>query len=139
MTGPAALAPLLGRWRTEMRFPDRVLAGQASFDWLEPDGLLRMRTHTIGADLPPRAVGVIGYDDGSGRWAMAYRDARGVSRLYAMTFDGRSWTLEGKPEGFHQRFRATIDGDTIDSVWEQSDDGMAWREDFRIAYRRMPD
>jgi len=137
MTGPDILAPFLGRWRTEMHLPDGLLEGNASFEWLERDGLLLVRSHTIGAALPPRAVAVIGHDDASGRWSMAYHDDRGVSRLYAMTFDGRNWTLQGKPRDFHQRFHGTIDGDRIEGAWEKSDDGVAWSEDFRITYLRV--
>jgi hypothetical protein len=48
-------------------------------------------------------------------------DSRGTARLYAMTFDGRTWTLERtkpdfSPLDFHQRFVGSIsdDGATID-------------------------
>lgn len=139
MTGTALLAPLAGRWRSEMQFPGQTLLGEASFAWLQEGGLLLMRSHTLDADLPPAAVAVICYDDGADRWSMGYHDERGVSRIYAMTFDGRAWTLQGKPKDFHQRFEATIEADWIDGVWEKSDDGDRWSEDFRIVYRRLGD
>ena len=136
MTGPRTLAPLLGRWRTQMRFPGKTLNGEASFEWLDPEGLMLMRSRTFGEALPPQAVAVIGFDDNSGRWSMAYHDDRGVSRLYAMTFDGRTWTLAARPEGFHQRFEARLEDDAILARWERSDDGETWAEDFAMTYSR---
>lgn len=136
MIETASLEPLLGRWRTEMRLPDQVLEGEAVFEWLDGSRLLLMRSHTFGAALPPRATAVIGFDDHSNRWSMAYHDERGVSRLYAMTFDGETWTLTGRPKDFHQRFDARIDGDRVDAVWKRSDDGEAWTDDFAVTYLR---
>lgn len=95
-----------------------------------------MRSHTLEADLPPRAVAVIGFDDSTGSWTMVYNDDRGVSRIYVMTLDDRTWTLSGKPSDFYQRFHAAIDHDTIEGRWEKSDDGDTWSEDFRVTYAR---
>lgn len=136
MSGPRSLEPLIGRWRTEMRLPVQTLHGEATFEWLQPDGLVLMRSHTVGAALPPVAVAVICYDDSADRWCMGYHDDRGVSRIYAMTFDGKRWTLEGKPKDFHQRLEAAIEPDRIDAVWMKSEDGETWSEDFPITYSR---
>jgi len=136
LAGPIDLAPLLGRWRTKMRFPKETLDGEASFEWLDEGGLMVMRSRTLEAALPPTAVAVIGFDDSSERWSMVYHDDRGVSRIYAMTFDGTTWTLQSKPKDFHQRFRATVAPASIEGVWEKSDDGQTWGEDFSLTYLR---
>jgi hypothetical protein len=73
-----------------------------------------------------------------------YFDSLGVARLYAMTFDGRIWTLERtkpdlSPLEFHQRFVGSIstDGATIDGEWQGSDDRRQWRRDFGLTYTRI--
>ena len=71
-------------------------------------------------------------------------DSRGVARLYAMTFDGRRWTLhrgaaDFTPLDFHQRWEASVsdDGATIAGQWESSPDGEAWTRDFALTYHRL--
>lgn len=137
MSQMAILSSLLGCWRTRMQFPAEQLEGETSFEWLQEDGLMLMRSRTVDADLPPSGVAVICYDDSSARWSMGYHDDRGVSRIYDMTFDGRRWTLAGKPQDFFQRFEATIEDGRIDGAWLKSDDGKDWSEDFLISYHRI--
>ncbi|WP_232495501.1 hypothetical protein [Novosphingobium kaempferiae] len=105
MSQMAILSPLLVCWRTRMQFPAEGLEGETSFEWLQEDGLMLMRSRTVDADLPPPGVAVICYDDSSARWSMGYHDDRGVSRIYDMTFDGRRWTLAGKPQDFFSASR----------------------------------
>ena len=71
-------------------------------------------------------------------------DSRGIARLYAMSFDGREWTLERhaadfSPLDFHQRWLGTFGsgGDTIEGRWESSPDGHDWELDFELAYHRL--
>jgi hypothetical protein len=138
VSATSALLPLIGEWQTTMLFPGQTLEGEASFDWLSPGGLVAMRSKTLGAWLPPAAVAVIGHDDDTARWSMVYHDDRGVSRIYAMTIESGNWTLECKPEGFFQRFHATIENGRIEGAWTKSYDGENWEDDFRILYRRLP-
>lgn len=80
----------------------------------------------------------------NGGYIQHYFDSRGTARLYAMTFDGRTWTLEGtapdfSPLDFHQRFVANIsdDGVTIGGEWQSSGDGQNWTRDFGLTYSRI--
>jgi hypothetical protein len=73
-----------------------------------------------------------------------YFDSRGVARLYAMTLDDRTWTLERTTSDFTsldfcQRYVGTFSEDltTIAGQWHSSDDGLAWRRDFGLTYRRV--
>jgi hypothetical protein len=85
---------------------------------------------------------VVTGEDGS--YVQHYFDSRGVARLYAMTFDGRTWTLERtkpdfSPLGSCQRFTGSIsdDGTAIDGEWQNSDDGRQWTRDFGLTYARV--
>ena len=78
-----------------------------------------------------------------GKFTQHYFDSRGVARLYEMTFDGHTWTLErGQPDftplDFHQRFIGTLSEDraTITAEWQSSSDGRDWSRDFGLTYRR---
>jgi hypothetical protein len=71
-------------------------------------------------------------------------DSRGIARFYAMTFDGRDWTLERHAPDFsaldfHQRWLGALsaDGETIHGRWETSPDGRRWELDFELAYHRL--
>ena len=94
-----------------------------------------MRSETEGTG-PPKSVAVIGRDDASGAYSMLYYDARGVSRIYAMTYADGAWSLDGKPRQFYQRFRARVDenGRHIRGSWGKSEDGQAWQHDFSVTY-----
>ena len=78
-----------------------------------------------------------------GKFTQHYFDSRGVARLYEMTFDGRTWTLERtKPDftplDFHQRYVGTFSDDltTIAGQWQSSRDGREWNRDFGLTYQR---
>jgi hypothetical protein len=92
---------------------------------------------------PDSCCVVIASDDGS--YVQHYFDSRGVARLYAMTFDGRTWTLERTAPDFSpldmcQRFVGIIgdDGMTISGEWQKSSDGQGWERDFGLTYTRHP-
>jgi hypothetical protein len=137
---------LPGAWTTEASNGGRVLVrGTASFDWIEGGAFLVARADA--GELAPEWQGhepfpttaIIGADDGSGTFSYAYADARGVSRVYAMTLDGDGrWALTGRPgPDFHQRFAATVGRDAIDGRWERSADGRDWELDFELRYARV--
>jgi hypothetical protein len=104
---------------------------------------LLQRTEVPDTDVPD-SLAIIGTETGDGSYTQHYFDSRGVARLYAMTFDGRVWTLRREspdfaPLDFHQRFTGTFsdDGDTISGVWEMRRDGAEWEHDFTLDYRRV--
>ena len=118
------------------------ISGWTGFEWLVGGGFLVQRSTTEREEFP-NTLAVIGpADDGEG-YVMHYFDSRGVSRIYTMSLDGRSWTLERAPSGprsdFWQRWIGEFseDGNTIQGRWETSDDGSAWELDFHLTYTRI--
>jgi hypothetical protein len=90
------LSGFIGHWDAELVFPadpPGKLSGIVVFDWLDNGAFLVMRSETEG-DGPPKALAVIGCDDSSGAYSMLYYDARGVSRIYAMTYADGAWSLD---------------------------------------------
>jgi len=87
---------------------------------------------------PFPTVALIGLDDSSEEYSMLYADARGVYRVYRMTFADGVWTVWRDAPGFNQRFTGTLNdaGDTIDARWEMSPDGETWSLDFEMTYTR---
>lgn len=86
---------------------------------------------------------VIATDQAGDGYTQHYFDARGLIRVYAMTFDGRRWTLKRdtpdfSPLTFDQRFQGTVadDGRTITGTWEHRRDGQDWQHDFDVTYTR---
>jgi hypothetical protein len=140
---------LVGEWAVEAHFSDdRQQAGagpaaRSRFEWALDRQFLLQRTEVPDTDVPD-SLAIIGTETGDGSYTQHYFDSRGVARLYAMTFDGRVWTLRREspdfaPLDFHQRFTGTFsdDGDTISGVWEMRRDGAEWEHDFTLDYRRV--
>jgi hypothetical protein len=138
----SALEPLIGSWDVEAASPrgDWSGTGRTTFEWLLGRAFVLERSEVDHPDAPDSHAVLAPATDG---WTQHYFDSRGVVRTYAMTFDGRSWTLlrrtpDFSPLNFSQRYVGTFseDGDTIDGQWEMSDDGEQWQTDFRLTYRR---
>ena len=142
MRNPAldALSPLIGRWTVELANAEfleegQTMEGTATVEWLD-DAFVVMRSEMPGG--PPRSTSVIGRNESRETYEMLYYDERGVSRIYEMTFDGRSWSLSRADPDFHQRFVAELtDADTIRARWEKSDGSGPWEHDFDLTYTRM--
>jgi hypothetical protein len=136
-----ALEPLVGEWRLEASLAPGV-GGRATFEWALDRTFLTQRT-SIPVEGAPESLAIIALDDDGKAFTMHYFDTRGVVRLYAMTIEGGSWTLQRdsadfSPLPFHQRYRGTFapDGSRIDGRWERSDDGSDWQLDFELNYIR---
>jgi hypothetical protein len=140
------LKPFVAEWRVEAPAfpapPTLAAAARTTFEWTLGGAFLLHRS-SIPVPQAPEGLSVIGPDDGGG-YTQHYFDSRGIARLYAMTFDGRDWTLERhapdfSPLPFHQRWfgRFSADGDTIHGRWETSPDGHDWELDFELTYQRM--
>ena len=146
---PAALErlePFVGDWRIEapaFPFPSE-LADEARmrFEWTLGGAFLLQRA-SVPVPEAPDGLCVIGANGDATGYVQHYFDSRGIARVYAMTFDGRSWTLERHapdftPLSFHQRWLGTFeDEDTIRGRWETSPDGRDWELDFELTYRRV--
>jgi hypothetical protein len=134
---------LLGRWDVEIRWSQQThelvggpptIRSVARLEWIE-DGRFLVQ-HQGGADGPPEAHWVMGRDETSGEYCVLYADARGVSRVYQMSFENRVWRIWRNAAGFHQRFegRLSADGRAIEAYWEKSPDGTTWERDFDVTY-----
>jgi hypothetical protein len=135
------MTALVGGWQLAVDLPGAEdVRGHVLFEAM--GDILVQRTTVPVPEAPDSCCIVVTETDGS--YVQHYFDARGVARLYAMTFDGRTWTLERtkpdfSPLEFHQRFVGTIsdDGAAIDGEWQSSDDGRQWRRDFGLTYTRI--
>lgn len=122
-------------------------AAWAEFSWHEDGGFLRQYSDVdeIPEDAPqawrenapfPTTM-LIGLDDSADAFTALYADARGVHRVYRMTFADGLWTMWREAPGFDQRFTGTLDGDAIDGRWELRRDGQTWNTDFELEYARI--
>jgi hypothetical protein len=135
------LEPFVGEWEVEVAFDFAPEAGRGwtTFEWDLGGQFLLQRS---GADHPdaPDGLCIIAVDGDA--YTQHYFDSRGVVRVYAMTFDGTTWTLvrdapDFTPLDFAQRFTGTFaDADTIEGRWEIAKDGTTWERDFDLVYRR---
>ena len=126
------LEPLIGEWTVTSSLGD--VRAVATFEWTLGGAFLLQRSQI---DLPeaPDALCVIAPagDD----FTQHYFDSRGVVRIYAMTFDGTTWTLERDGEDFAQRYVGEFSGDRIEGRWEIKQPGEAdFRLDFELSYDR---
>ncbi|MPZ28956.1 MAG: hypothetical protein GEV12_21800 [Micromonosporaceae bacterium] len=143
----ARLDSLVGRWTLHLKAAG-VGAAWTEFSWQEGGDFLRQFSD---ADPPPPTApqawrdnapfpttAVIGLDDATEEFTMLYADARGVYRVYRMTFADGVWTVWRNAPGFNQRFTGTLsaDGNTMDGQWEMSEDGVTWNLDFELSYVR---
>ena len=140
------LEPFLGEWRIEApAFPlaaELADATRSTFAWTL-GGAFMLQRSSVPVPEAPDGLSVIG-PDADEDYIQHYFDSRGIARVYAMTFDGRDWTLERhtpdfSPLPFHQRWLGALsaDGERIEGRWETSPDGRDWELDFELAYRRV--
>jgi hypothetical protein len=147
---PPALKPLevlSGRWNVQIRWSPKThklvggpatVEGTARFDWIEYGHFLVQHQGKGENGGPPEARLLMGRDDTSGEFSVLYADARGVSRVYRMSFDERVWRIWRSAPGFNQRFggRLSAHGRTIEAHWDKSADGETWERDFDLTYTR---
>jgi hypothetical protein len=136
-----ALDVLVGEWTMEATPPGGPPwpgGGRCAFEW--PDsGMHLVERSTVELAEAPNGVSIIGCDAANGRYLQLYSDERGVCRMYEMSIGNGEWRLWRDGEPFAQRFTATIsdDGNTITGRWELAEDGVNFRTDFDLVYRRV--
>lgn len=136
---------LIGQWEMEATFeagyfgpgsqPITGRGGRTTFEWLEGRFFLTQRfinEHPAA----PSGIALIGVGTDPDTFTQHYYDSRGVTRIYQMTLDGRTWKLWREAPGFWQRYTGLIsdDGNTITGAWEGSADGQEWKHDFGLTY-----
>lgn len=118
---------LVGRWQVAMHgawfLPNLDIedAGMAvverwsdafvTFRWRPDDG-------PDSCDMPM----VFGHSSATDSYHALYHDEPGMDRLFAMTFDGATWTLLREDDDFYQRWTAEVSADRISGLWQASDD-----------------
>ncbi|KAA9151099.1 hypothetical protein FPZ12_039700 [Amycolatopsis acidicola] len=140
------LEVFVGEWSVEARFPGASFgvgpSARCTCEWLLGGQYLVQRTEISLPDAPDSYT-VIAAGEESGRYTQHYFDSRGVTRLYAMTFENGVWTLSRESADFSsfdfaQRFTGTFsaDGNRIDGLWEKAFPGSGWELDFELSYTR---
>jgi hypothetical protein len=137
------LRPFVGTWRLETSLgPPGAVRAQSVFEWALGGAFLVERSEVDLTEAPDGLCVIAADPDGNG-YTEHYFDSRGVLRLYAMTFDGRTWTLTREkadftPLDFAQRYTGTLsdDGATIAGRWEIRHPGQDWETDFELSYVR---
>ena len=145
LTNPALkdVGFLVGEWimtLSEASFlpdPSEVLTGRVEVSVIESGGLLALRQHTDPSG-PPAATWVIGRDESQPNYTVLYTDARGVARVYEMSFTDDVWRMWRHDPAFSQRFEAAVrpDRQAMAGRWEKRVAGGAWEHDFTLDYRR---
>ena len=136
----------LGEWRVEALIPllqFTPIDGRCEFEWALDGQFLLQRTEVSHPDAPDSlAIISLGTDEDS--FIQHYYDARGVVRVYGMSFRENVLTLlrdspDFSPLLFSQRFTAVFseDGSTIEGKWEISHDGSSWEDDFHLRYVKV--
>lgn len=143
------LEKLVGAWELETIADGQVVArGLTVYGWLEGGRFLVQHAEgEVTEDAPAGwrenwplpSTSIFGLDDTSGMFSMLYADARGVCRVYQMAVEKDVISIQREAPGFHQRFTGTFDdtGDTLTAMWEMSADGIDWKKDFDLVYRRL--
>ena len=135
------LDQLVGEWTLEAThpaFPDLVVPGRSSFEWLDGEKFMIQRSSADHPDFP-NSISVIGaMSDDDERLSMHYYDSRGVHRVYSLEMSEGVLRIARDAPGFSQRLEARVadDGDSFGGVWQLSRDDETWDEDLGITYRR---
>jgi hypothetical protein len=141
-----ALRPFVGEWSLVASFKDLPPAdagARVGFEWLPGERFLIERWE-VPVPEAPDGIAIIGADpEREGDYLQHYFDARGVARVYKMSFRDGVWKLwrdepDFSPLDFAQRYTGTFsdDGKTIVGAWEISHDGKTWEHDFDLTYTR---
>ncbi|MFN2594055.1 MAG: hypothetical protein ABR579_04095 [Actinomycetota bacterium] len=146
-----SLDVLVGEWNLEATHPmvpGVVVHGKTTFEWMDGEKFLLMRSENDHPDFP-NSTSVIGNTsiDRIGEpqelneaLRMFYFDSRGVHRVYELSITSSEWKWWRDSEGFSQRFTGTFKGggDTITGQGELCRDGHTWEDDIAMTYRRVP-
>jgi hypothetical protein len=141
-----ALEPFVGEWSMVAAFqgmPPVDAGARSRFEWLPGKRFLILRWE-VPIPEAPDGIAIIGADPArEGNYLQHYFDARGVARVYKMSFADGIWKLwreepDFSPLDFAQRYTGTFSGDgtTIAGAWEIRHGGAAWEHDFDLTYSK---
>jgi hypothetical protein len=140
------LAPFIGTWNVNARFPDRpddVVTGVLVYEWGPGESFLIQRSEAVPLGFPD-AITIVGIDESRNAYLQHYFDSRGVARLYQMGYEDGEWSLirttaDFTPLDFAQRYTGRFSDDlaTIRGAWESSTDGTTWTHDFELIHTKV--
>ena len=138
------LSPLVGEWSMETSLaPPGSVRARTVFEWTLDGQFLVQRAEVDHPEVHDGLM-VIAFEPETQAFVQHYFDARGVVRVYRMTFADRVWTLrrdtpDFTPLDFAQRFEGELsdDGATIRGRWETSRDASRWEHDFELTYVKV--
>lgn len=133
---------LIGEWTTEGThpyFPDKVLHGKASFEWIYGGAFLLWRSEIFDDPRFPTGIAIFGSDDALAQFFTLYFDERGVSRKHNVLLEKNVLTWWRDDPDFSQRMVFTIseDGKMIVGKGEMNRDGKGWEPDLQLTYSRI--
>lgn len=128
---------LIGTWATDATHPavDAVVPGTVTFEWLEGDHFLLVRSSNEH-ELFPDFLGVIGAPEAGDKLVMEYFDARGVRRTYGVSLAGDVLRFWRDAPGFDQRFSAKVGHNSFEGLWHLAQTPGDWQDDLKVVYRR---
>jgi hypothetical protein len=140
------LEPFIGEWAMAATFQSAPTIedpdARTTFEWMPGRQFLIQRFRA--PDPAPDGIAIIGFDIERDTLLQHYFDARGVARVYEMTFADGVWTLtrtkpDFSPLDFSQRYtgRFSEDQTKITGAWEISHDHSTWEHDFELSYTRV--
>jgi hypothetical protein len=145
----AQLEPLAGTWRMDAEFPDGRqgppgdMGARTIFEY-GPDRGYVIQRWQVPHPAAPDGIAIIAADATGDGFQQHYFDARGVVRVYQMTFNDGIWTLERTTADFsaldfEQRWEAELsaDGRTIRGRWLHRAGDRNWEHDFALTYARL--
>ncbi len=132
---------LVGEWKTASTHPavpNKVLAGQSAFEWIEGGAFLRWYS-AVDEESFPAGMGIFGSDDTTGELVMLFFDERTVSRKYDVSVKDNVVKWWRSVPGFSQRYSWTItdNGNTIIGKGELCEDGKTWVRDLDQTFTRI--
>lgn len=140
------LEPFIGEWAMAAVFPNGPAIehpdARTTFEWMPGRQFLIQRFQA--PDPAPDGIAIIGFDPERDTLLQHYFDARGVARVYEMSFADGVWTLtrtkpDFSPLDFSQRYvgRFSEDQTKITGAWEISNDHSTWERDFELNYTKV--
>ena len=83
---------LIGEWIEQIRLPDAP-AGRMTCEWILDHRYMLQRSDSPQPEFPD-SMAVVADDENTNSFVQHYFDSRGVVRIYQMTLDEHSWTLQ---------------------------------------------
>jgi len=132
---------LVGKWNTigtHRLLSGTTLHGHVTCEWIEDGAFLRLCSEVEEEGIPS-GMFIFGSDDASEVITLLYFDERSVSRIFETSLIGSVWKTWRNAPGFSQRLTGTFadQNNTLQVVWELSEDGSHWVRDLEQTYTRV--